>query len=113
MTTSQILELDCRIEENKETIQKVLKQIKPLAKCPEGKKIPLQKIERCFKVLCNKYGTYISFMYPDTQSNDKYVIWQCDIRDARKQKIGTSYGCTFYECIAKAVILIYSKTRRK
>lgn len=114
MTTNQILELDCRIEKNREVIQKVLRQIKPLAKYPEGKQVPIEKIERCFKVLCNKYDIRIPFGFSfDTQASDEYVIWRCKIETLKGCDIGIAHGCTFYECMAKAVILIYSKTRSK
>lgn len=115
MTTSQILELDCRIEKSKEIIQKTLRQIKPLAKCPEGKQIPIEKIERCFKVLCNKYDMCVPFagFSVDAKASDEYVIWRCKIETLKGRDVGTAYGCTFYECMAKAVILMYSKTRSK
>ena len=114
MTTKQVLELDCRIEENREAIQKVLRQIKPLAKCPDGRQIPIDKLERCLKVLCNNYGFFVRNVYPDTKSGDKEIIWRSTTIDEKTLgEIGNAYGCTFYECIAKTVILLYSVTRKR
>lgn len=115
MTTSQILQLDCRLQSNAEIIEKVLRKIKPLSKSPEGQPVPLEKLEKCIKVLCNKYNYIIPYVYPDLVSGgDKMVIWKCRIVDRQTiDDVGITYGCTLYECIAKAVILLYSKTRKK
>lgn len=113
MTTKQILQLDCRIQSNAEIIEKVLRKIKPLSKVPDGQQVPLEKLERCIKVLCNKYDYFIPAIYPDLESGDKIVIWKCRIVDHQTlNDIGIAYGCTFYECITKAVILLYSMTRK-
>lgn len=113
MTTSQILQLDCRIQSNAEIIEKVLRKIKPLSKSLEDQPVPLEKLEKCIKVLCNKYNYIVPAIYPDLKSGDKVVIWKCRIVDGRTiDDVGIAYGCTLYECIAKAVILLYSKTRK-
>ena len=41
MKTTEILDLDCRVNENREIIQTVLRQIKPLAKCSDEYDIPM------------------------------------------------------------------------
>ena len=114
MTTKQVLELDCRIEQNREIIQKVLRQIKPLAKCPEGQQIPFEKLERCLKVICNNYGLFIQQLFPDVYAADKNIIWKSKTVDIKTlENYGVAYGCTLYECLAKTVILLYSKTRKR
>lgn len=114
MTTNQILQLDCRAAENKVTVQKVLRIIKPLSKCPVEYDVPVEKLERCLKVLCNNYNFFIPSISPDVCSADKEIIWKCRITNGRTlEDVGVTYGCTFYECLAKAVILLYSRTRKK
>lgn len=114
MTTKQVLELDCRIEENRETIQRVLRQIKPLAKCPDGQQIPFSKLERCLKVICNNYNLFVRSLFPDVYASDKDIIWRSVTVDLQTlDEVGVAYGCTLYECIAKTVILLYSKTRKR
>lgn len=113
MNTNQILQLDCRIQSNADIIENVLRKIKPLSKSPEGQQVPLEKLERCIKVLCNKYNYFVPSIYPDLESGDKIIVWKCRITDRQTlNDIGITYGCTFYECIAKAVILLYSRTRK-
>ena len=113
VTTNQILQLDCRIQSNADIIENVLRKIKPLSKSPEGQQVPLEKLERCIKVLCNKYNYFVPSIYPDLESGDKIIIWKCRITDRQTlNDIGITYGCTFYECIAKAVIFLYSRTRK-
>lgn len=114
MKTADIMQLDCRIPENRETIQKVLRQIKPLAKCPDGQDIPMDKLERCFKVLCERYG-YWSTLHPDTNANDKHIVWRLSLfKETERTSSGSNmWGISVYEVLSKAVILMYSKVRRK
>lgn len=112
MKTGEILQLDCRTKENREIIQRVLRQIKPLASCPDGQ-IPLQKLERCMQVLCRKYD-YVVSLYADPESNAEYIVWRCSVlRYGRTLTSGSNvFGCSVYEAIAKAVITMYAHTRR-
>lgn len=113
MTTAQILQLDCKKEENQEIIQKVLRQVKPLSKCSENI-IPIEKIERTIKVICSKYGFFIRKLYPDCIAGDKCIVWRSEIfLSSNLSNVGNVYGCTVYECLAKTAILLYAKTRNK
>ena len=51
MKTEDIINLDCRKEENKEIIQKVLRKIKPLSRYPDGCDIPFEAIEKAITVM--------------------------------------------------------------
>lgn len=112
MTTHDILQLDCRTDKNKEIIQRVLRKIKPLANCSE-EQVPLHKIERCMQILCKKHD-YVVTLYADPSSNDKSIIWRCAvIQYGRSVTSGVNvYGCSVYEAIAKATVLMYSHSRR-
>lgn len=114
MKTKDIIQLDCRKQENREIIQKVLRQIKPLAKCSE-EQIPLVKVEKCLGILCDRYKINIQGIYPDIAVTDnKQIVWRCvAVNQNTFETIGTTYGCTLYECICKMTILLYSKTRSK
>lgn len=112
-TTKQIIELDCREPANQSKIQKVLRQIKPLAKCPEGQDIPVEKLERVISVLSNKYQIAIVRLVPDPYVSDG-LIWRVEIGDAKTFKeLGKVFGATTYEALAKATIVMYSEARKR
>lgn len=112
MTTNEILQLDCRLKENECIIQRVLRKIKPLASCPDGQ-VPLSKLERCMHVLARKYD-YVLSIHADVGSNSEAIIWRCSVlKYGRTVATGSNvFGCSVYEAIAKAVILMYSHSRR-
>lgn len=112
MKTSEILQLDCRVEENQEIIQRVLRKIKPLASCPEGQ-VPIGKLERCMQILSRKHD-FVVTLNADTESNKSFIVWRCSvIRYGQSVMSGSNvFGCSVYEAVAKAVILMYSCSRR-
>lgn len=113
MRVSEVLNLDCTVRENREQVQKTLRQIKPLAKAPVGD-IPIEMLERCLKVLSNKYDIHCRDIYPDTSAGDKYIVWRSIIIDGKTlDTVMAVYGCTFYEVLAKTVIVVYAKTRSR
>lgn len=112
MNTNQILNLDCRINENKEIIQKVLRQIKPFAKCKEDI-VPIEKIEKCIFVLCRNYNILPRGILADEFSSDDGIVWKFEFVNAvNLERIGICYGISFYEVLAKSVIMLFSKTRK-
>lgn len=112
MKTSDILQLDCREEANRKIIQKVLRRVKPLSKCPETEDIPIDKIERLIKLLCEKYGVRLGYMFPDVKAGKTEIIWRMEIYLSEMNKISV-FGCSVYECLAKSAIAIYSRTRKE
>ena len=63
------MNLDCRKEENKEIIQKVLRKIKPLSKYSVGECIPISALEKAITVMTKKYNMHIREFVLDIQSN--------------------------------------------
>lgn len=114
MKTSDILELDYRLDENKKVIQKVLKQIKPLSKYSD-EDVPIDAIEKVIKTICQKYQVRIRNIIQDIWSNKKYNIWKCDIMiDGHiYDTLGTVYGMSIYELFAKIAILMYSEIKKE
>ena len=113
MTTKEVLQLDYRLPENKVKLQKVLRQIKPLAKCPEGQDVPIEKLERVIKVLTTKYSYYVPGFVPDPSVSDG-LVWRTRVLDSNTMdEIGHVFGCMFYEVLAKTVILLYSEVRKR
>jgi hypothetical protein len=113
MTTKQIINLDCRDEENQEIIQKVLRQIKPLSKYPEGCDIPFSAIEKAITVMCKKYMLRVHDFTPDVWSNNDYTIWRAwIINDTNLTTIDMVYGISLYEIFAKAAIRLYVEVKK-
>lgn len=113
MTTKEIINLDYRKEENKEIIQKVLKQIKPLSKYSDESEIPFSALEKAITVMCKKYCMRINQLVPDVWANDKHTIWRAWlINDTNLKTIDTVYGVTLYEVFAKSAIRLYAEVKK-
>jgi len=113
MTTKQIINLDYRIEENKEIIQKVLKQIKPLFKYSvEGQEIEISSIEKVIYIMCKKYEMRVNSLTPDIQANNTCIIWRATIiSDKNLTIIDCIYGISIYEVLAKTAIRLYHEVK--
>lgn len=109
MTTNQIMELDCREEENREIIQKVLKKIGPLSKYSEEEQVPFEKVEKLVTVLSKRYNMRVRDFVPDVWSNSNESIWRATIIDDNDLRtIKLVYGLSVYEVFAKTAICMYS-----
>ena len=96
------MNLDCRKEENKEIIQKVLRKIKPLSKYSVDECIPISALEKAITVMTKKYNMHIREFVLDTQSNAKNGIWRVVIiNDNDLSILEVIYGITLYEAFAK------------
>ena len=111
MKTNEILELDFRKKENKEIIQKVLRKIKPLSKC-SGEQIPVEKLEKCLKVLTLKYAIQIQWITITNSKDADEMLFKLSLLDSHNYKwLGNVYGQTFYEVISKTIIKMYSEIK--
>ena len=114
MKTTEILDLDCRVNENREIIQTVLRQIKPLAKCSDEHDIPMDKLEKCLQVLCKNYDMYPRQIVPDIMAAEKDIIWRFEVVDLKNLSVlGKCYGLNLYELMCKAVIMLYALSRKR
>lgn len=112
MTTNQVLQLDCRKEENVKIIQKVLRQIKPLSKYSDEEEVPLWAIEKATTVMTKKYNMRIREFYPDVWSSKDNTIWRAIVTDERDLTTICIYGISLYEVFAKVAIQMYSLVRK-
>ena len=113
MKTNDIINLDCRKEENQEIIQKVLRQIKPLSKYSGECDIPLSAVEKVITVMCKKYCLRIKEFVSDIWSNNDYTIWRVVlINETNNKVIDTIYGVSLYEVFAKSAIRLYAEVKR-
>ena len=114
MKTEQIMNLDCRKEENKKIIQKVLRQVKPLSKFSDEEQIPIEMLEKTVSVLTNKYEIqpqWIICGFRDTiRGGTGY--YSVGVKTTTDHKwLGDASGCTIYELFAKLVIKMYTHVR--
>lgn len=111
MKTEDILQLDCRKEENKKIIQKVLRKIKPLSKYSDEEEVPFEMLEKVLRAIEKKYGYHIFMLFPDMQSSNDGIIWRAEVSLSNQKQNKNIYGISFYELIAKVVIYEYSKVK--
>lgn len=111
MTTNQVLQLDCREEENKKIIQKVLRQIKPLSKYSD-EEVPFWAIEKAIAVMSKKYNMRVREFSPDVWASKNETIWRATVLDETSLTSVMVYGISLYEVFAKVAVLMYSNIRR-
>lgn len=113
MKTEDILNLDCRKEENKKIIQKVLRKIKPLSKYSDECEIPLEVIEKLLAAMCKKYCINIKEITANVLANDKQIIWKATIINENEfALLNYVYGISIYEVLSKSTIYIYTKVKK-
>lgn len=113
MTTKEVMNLDYRKEENKEIIQKVLRQIKPLSRYSDENEIPFEAIEKAITVMCKKYMMRVNQLVPDVWGNEKHTIWRAWlINDTNLKTIEMVYGISVYEVFAKTAIMLFSEVKK-
>lgn len=113
MKTDEILNLDYRNEEAKETIQKVLRKIKPLSKySDEYDSVPLEAIEKLIRVLCQKYEITPQWMTMSLHES-AVNVYSIGVKTTTDHKwLGTVYGMCLYEVFAKLAIKMYSEIKQ-
>ena len=110
MKISSILELDCRLEENKEKLQKVLKMIKPLSRYDGD--VPMESLEKVAFGVMRKYEISIAKISPSPFANSKETTWHASIFSGKKcLYLSEVYGASLYEVMSKTVIFMYSKVK--
>ena len=109
MRVRDILQLDCREEENKEVIQKMLKKIKPFSKY-ENEDVEISKIEKFIGVATKKYDLYVrDIMFASIVTDNNEILYNLHLyRESDLQIICEIYGCELYELMAKTAIYIYA-----
>lgn len=113
MTTDQLLQLDCRVDENHRTIQKALRKMKPFSKLAMDEDVPLVKIEKMLRLMLNKYRVDITWiLVSHDDENMRYTISLRDDGGEGARLSQTVYGITLYEVMCKAAICIWSLAKR-
>lgn len=109
MKIREILDLDCRVEENKQYLLKALKKIPPLAKYDE---IPLEAIEKAIGTMTRKYTIMIQYICPSyINNNDSIYCVSLKLIDPY-QWLENVYGCNLYEVMAKTALRMYAEVKK-
>ena len=112
MTTNQILNLDCRKEENKEIIQKALKLIKPFRKYDENTNVKQSDLEKLIRIICLKYNIRIHSLRAELFSNETEIIWKATLINESNLKMEQFiYGLSTYEVLAKICIKMHKMVK--
>lgn len=111
----EILNLDYRLEESQERIQKILYKIKPLAKYKDLDEIvPVEKIEKVVGVLSRKYGMIVREILLMHDPSNHENIYCAVIQDhTSKEVIRRIHGRCVYELFSKIAIYMYDRSRQK
>ena len=110
MKTEDILNLDYRKEENQESIQRVLRKIKPLSKFSDDENIPFEKLEKLIGLYQNKYAIKIQYIIPNYEGS---IIYSASLlRSDNFKWIGNVYGMCMYELFAKIAIKMYTEIKK-
>lgn len=110
MSLIDILDLDCRYEDDARILQETLHKIKPFKKIDGD--IPMIKLERLVKVISDKYKYHVGHINGDPWANDETIIWSAMIVNQANLKSDTVYGTTLYEVMAKSCIRLWDLVQR-
>lgn len=111
MKTKQILELDCRIQKNREAVQRALRCIKPLAKCNPQCDVPLDKVEKLVRLMLNKYQAEIVWIF--VSHDDENMLYTISLRGvSATEQYQPVYGITLYEVMCKCAIYMWSLVKQ-
>lgn len=111
MKVNEVLDLDCRSEENMWKLQSALKKIKPLSKY-DGK-VPIESIEKLVVKVQNKYNVTARYLFVDMSASQNTMVYSCNVMDSKsKELLKTVYGASIYEVMAKLSIAMFIAAKK-
>lgn len=111
MNIEKVLNINCKSKEGKETLQRYLKKLKPFREFDENEDIPLEKIEKLIYKLTRKYEIEPQYMFINCVDASKTSLYSLGIRTPKGNWLGTVYGITIYETLAKAALKMFFEVR--
>lgn len=117
MRTEDILNLDCRKTENRETLEKYLLKVKPVKKLydKEGE-LTTELLEMAMHGITLHYDFSIAAQGIRPYYEDgKFIYYVVDMLRGKKERTwcGCVYGVTMWEVVAKIIIKIYSEIMKE
>lgn len=116
MKTEDILNIDCREQEGRDTLNRFLWKIKPVTKLgvPKGCILSIEDLEKVLHGISIRYGYTIQGIQPYYEDNQRFVFFSCGVMKLQENTkrrlgtwIGTVYGITLWEAMAKIIVKIY------
>lgn len=118
MNAKQILDIDCRIEENKKELNRFLWKIKPTRKLFEKNNytktqlIPLELLEQLIHGICKRYG-YSQQGVKEYWENEEFIYYNCSVLNSKREWVGYVYGKTLWELEAKLLVKVYAEIMKE
>lgn len=111
MTVNEILDLDCRVEENAEKLQNALLKIPQIQSKTKTDRVDLKIIEKYISLMCRKYSIMINYITPNyiDGQDDIYCVSVKNLKNPSNKFI---YAASIYEAMAKSAIRIYSDFKK-
>jgi len=109
----EALRLDYYKEGNREEFQKLLREVKPFAKIPADREVPLELLEKLiWKYEC-KYSLMLNYICPVYLPNEKRM-YSVTVRNTdTKELYPTVYASSVYEAFCKAALFYYNEITLK
>lgn len=107
---SKIINLDFLNDKEKseKVIQRELREIKPLAKFPLDKRVPLEMIEKYIFLMVRKYNAHIVFNYITFDDyTESYPMFHLDLMFESECAIITIHGLSLYEVLSKTAVALF------
>lgn len=118
MNAKQILDIDCRIEENKKELNKFLWKVKPAKKLFEKNNytktqcIPIELLEQIIHGICKRYK-YSHQGIREYWENEEFIYYNCSVLNSKREWVGYVYGKTLWETEAKLLVKIYAEIMKE
>lgn len=113
MKTEDILNLDCRKQENKEILEKYLMKVKPVKRLYEKEgELTTELLEKAMHGIITHYDFSIATQGIRPYYEDgKFIYYVVDMLRGKKERTwwGCVYGVTMWEIIAKIIIKMYGE----
>lgn len=113
MKTNELLNLDWRKPESKETLFRALTKLKPLARYArsgfeEGETIPLEALERTICAMARKYDLRVQFITASFAESKGAIYGWGLMKESTSEWLGTVYAMCVQELFAKMTIKMAS-----
>lgn len=114
MNAKQILDIDCRIEENKNILNKFLWKVKPVQKLeiPKGSMLKIDDLEYIIHGIFKRYG-YSQQGIKEYWENGEFVYYSCSVLNSKREWVGYVYGKTLWELEAKLLVKVYAEIMKE
>lgn len=113
MKTKDILNLDLSDHQNRHIIAQALHKIPELQQYTD-KQITDSVLEELLFTLCVDHRLFINGLYADVYASNEGIVWRLVVSRLDKKDVRIHcYGVTLFEVLAKGVIMVYSKVKKK